>query len=91
MKKKLEILDTPQKNEEENNESSKKNEGNNEEFGEETEMGDVSSNLEGYLGCNDETGKNKVGKKMKVQRMLILRNSKVEKLTGLMRKMWQKI
>ena len=44
----------------------KKIEGNNEESGEETEMGDVSSNLEGYPRCKDETGKNEVGKKMKV-------------------------
>ena len=59
-KKKLEIMDTPQKNEEEITKSSDKNEGKNEEFGEETKMGDISSNLEGYPGCKDKTGKNEV-------------------------------
>ena len=50
----------PQKTEEEINESSNKNEDKNEETGEETKMGDISSNLEGYLGCKDEIGKNEV-------------------------------
>ena len=35
-----------------------KKEGNIEESGDETEMGDVSSNLEGYPGCKEDFGKN---------------------------------
>ena len=35
----------------------KKNADKNDESGEEIEMGDISSNLEGYLGCKDDSGK----------------------------------
>ena len=60
MKNKLIIKDTPQKNEEEIIESFDKNEDKNVEIEEDTEMGDISSNLEGYPGSKDETRKNDV-------------------------------
>ena len=60
MKKKLVIKDTPQKNVEEVTDSSNNHEEKNVEIEEDTEMGDISSNLEGYPSSKDETGKNDV-------------------------------
>ena len=62
MKKKLVIMETPQKNVEEITEfdNSNKNEDKNVETKEDTKMEDISSNLEGYPSSKDDIGKNEV-------------------------------
>ena len=60
MKKKLAIKDTPQKNVEEVIDSSDNHEDKNLEIEEDTEKGDISSNLEGYACSKNEIEKNYV-------------------------------